>query len=160
MDAPEWLNMHALSSRGTSTSTRRHNNNPTELDVKAANQPLWTPIHLNQQTKKGVTVLAEVIDSWLPRGNWAPTLQWESRRVCQVYRQFLKASVNINITMKVKVLAAQLCLTLCNPMECGPAGFSVHGILQARILKCVAISFSRESSSLPAAVYHLSHWGS
>ena len=28
-------------------------------------------------------------------------------------------------------------------MDCSPPGFSVHGILQARILKWVAISFSR-----------------
>ena len=30
---------------------------------------------------------------------------------------------------------AQLCLTLCNPVDCNPPGFSVHGILQARILE-------------------------
>ena len=40
----------------------------------------------------------------------------------------------------------QLCLTLCNPVDCRPPGSSVHGILQARILECVAISFSRGSS--------------
>ena len=38
------------------------------------------------------------------------------------------------------------CVQLCNPMDCGPPGSSVHGISQARILWCVAISFSRESS--------------
>ena len=37
----------------------------------------------------------------------------------------------------------QSCLTLCNPMECSSPGSSVHGILQARILEWVAISFSR-----------------
>ena len=36
--------------------------------------------------------------------------------------------------MKVKVLVAQLCPTLCNPMVSSLPGFSVHGILQARIL--------------------------
>ena len=41
---------------------------------------------------------------------------------------------------------AQSCLTLCNPMDCSPPGSSVHGILQARILEWVAISFSGESS--------------
>ena len=41
---------------------------------------------------------------------------------------------------------AQLCPTLCNPMDCSPPGSSVHGILQARILEWVAISFSRGSS--------------
>ena len=38
------------------------------------------------------------------------------------------------------------CPILCNPMDCSPPGSSVHGILQARILEWVAISFSRGSS--------------
>ena len=41
--------------------------------------------------------------------------------------------------MKVKV--AQSCLTLCDPMD-----YTVHGILQTRILEWVAFPFSRESS--------------
>ena len=40
----------------------------------------------------------------------------------------------------VRVLAAQLCPTLCDPMDCSPPGSSVHGILQARTLEWVAIS--------------------
>ena len=41
---------------------------------------------------------------------------------------------------------AQLCPTLCNPMDCSPLVSSVHGIPQARILEWVAIPFSRGSS--------------
>ena len=37
------------------------------------------------------------------------------------------------------------CQTLCDPVDCGPSGSSIHGILQARILEWVAISFSRGS---------------
>ena len=40
----------------------------------------------------------------------------------------------------------QLCRTLCDPTDCSPPGSSVHGILQARILEWIAISFSRGSS--------------
>ena len=40
----------------------------------------------------------------------------------------------------------QSCLTLCDPMDCSSPGSSVRGILQARILEWVAISFSRGSS--------------
>ena len=40
----------------------------------------------------------------------------------------------------------QLCLTPCNPIECSPPEFSVHGILQARIQEWVAIAFSRGPS--------------
>ena len=43
-------------------------------------------------------------------------------------------------------LVTQSCLTLCDPMDCSPPGFSVHGIVQARILEWVAILFSRGSS--------------
>ena len=38
------------------------------------------------------------------------------------------------------------CPTLCNSMDCNLPGFSVHGILQARILEWVAILFFRVSS--------------
>ena len=41
---------------------------------------------------------------------------------------------------------AQSCLTLCDPVDCSLPGSSVHGILQARTLEWVAISFSRGSS--------------
>ena len=44
------------------------------------------------------------------------------------------------------MLVAQLCLTLCNPMNCSPPGSSVHEILQARILEWVSSPFSRGSS--------------
>ena len=42
---------------------------------------------------------------------------------------------------------AQSCPTLCDPVDCSPPGSPVHGILQARILEWVAISFSRGSSN-------------
>ena len=41
----------------------------------------------------------------------------------------------------------QLCLTVCDPMNCSSLGFSVHGILQARILEWVAMPSSRRRSS-------------
>ena len=40
----------------------------------------------------------------------------------------------------------QLCLPLCNPMNCSLPGSSVHGIFQVRILEWVALSYSRGSS--------------
>ena len=67
-------------------------------------------------------------------------------------------------------LVVKLCLTLCDPLDgCSP-GFSVHGILQARILEWVAMPSSRGSSrprdqtQVPCIgrqiIYHLSHQGS
>ena len=52
---------------------------------------------------------------------------------------------------------AQLCPTLCDPVDHSLSGSSIHGILQARILEWVAISFSR-GSSWPrdrAQVFHI-----
>ena len=48
--------------------------------------------------------------------------------------------------MTVLCLVTQLCPSLCDPMDCSPPGFSVHGILQVRILQWVVMPFSRGSS--------------
>ena len=48
----------------------------------------------------------------------------------------------------VRCFVTQLCLTLCNPTDCSLPDSSVHGILQARILEWVAISFLRGSYQL------------
>ena len=50
---------------------------------------------------------------------------------------------------------AQSCTTLCDPVDYSPPGSSVHGILQARVLEWVSISFSR----VEAAKYQLRDMG-
>ena len=68
---------------------------------------------------------------------------------------------------------AQLCLTLCGPMDYSPPGSSVHGLFHARILECVVISYPRgifltQGSYLHLLcllycrqiLYLLSNWGS
>ena len=50
----------------------------------------------------------------------------------------------------------QSCLTVCNPVDYSGLGSSVYGILQARILEWVAISFSRGSSQ-PRDWTHISY---
>ena len=57
----------------------------------------------------------------------------------------------------MKVSVTQLCLTLCDPMDCRPPGSSVHGILQKRILEWVAIPFLRGSSQLKRSNPSLLH---
>ena len=52
----------------------------------------------------------------------------------------------------------QLCPTLCDPMDCSLPSSSIHGILQARILEWIAISFSR-GSSRPRDRTQVSHIG-
>ena len=50
----------------------------------------------------------------------------------------------LHMCRKAKLL--QSYSSLCDPMDCGLPGSSVHGISQARILEWVAISFCRRSS--------------
>ena len=51
----------------------------------------------------------------------------------------LSASVSVYILSQVQ---------LCNPVNCSPPGFSLHGIFQARILEWVAISYSGDLPNL------------
>ena len=47
----------------------------------------------------------------------------------------------------MRAQSVQLCLTLCELLDCRPSmGSAVHGLRQARILECVAMAFSRGSS--------------
>ena len=45
-------------------------------------------------------------------------------------------------------LCAQMlsCVSLCDPMNCSPPGFSIHGFFQARILEWVGMLSSKDSS--------------
>ena len=61
-------------------------------------------------------------------------------------REHLQKEVSIGLNAAACSKLLQSYPTLCNPMDYSLPGSSVHGILQARILEWVAISFSRESS--------------
>ena len=56
----------------------------------------------------------------------------------------------MDIFLPIQTIAAaaakslQSCLTLCDPTDGSPPGSSVPGIVQARILEWVAISFSKD----------------
>ena len=64
---------------------------------------------------------------------------------------FPPVSVSVCITNypqtceKSETIVTELCPTLCSPMDCNLPDSSVHEILQARILKWVALPFSRRS---------------
>ena len=70
----------------------------------------------------------------------------------KILKQFAISSSNSVVLMHLNLQKwkwkcfAQSFLTLCGPMDSSPPGSSVHGILQARILEWIAISFSRGSS--------------
>ena len=59
---------------------------------------------------------------------------------------YLSNSFSKEVKVKSEIEVTQSCPTLCDPMDHNLPGSSIHGILQARILEWVAISFSRGSS--------------
>ena len=65
-----------------------------------------------------------------------------------------------SIVLVACVLVTQSCPTLCDPTDCSLPGLSVHGILQARILEWIAISYSKGSSQPRDQIYisSLLHW--
>ena len=101
-----------------------------------------------------------------PGSAWS---QWPSFfSVCTRCRERSSKSAEkhcYKLRFSLKVKATQSCPTLCDPMD-----YTVHGILQARILVWVAFPFSRGSSQprdgtqlLPRCrriLYQLSHQGS
>ena len=65
----------------------------------------------------------------------------DSRRSCLLSWAKISQECPVKHFKKVKVKVSQSCPTLCDPMD-----YTVHGILQARILEWVAFPFSRGSS--------------
>ena len=84
---------------------------------------------------------------------------WEVGRRCKregtyVYLWQIRVDVWHKPTQHCKTAPAaakslQSCPTLCDPMDSSPPGSSVHRILQARILECIAISFSNCKTTVP-----------
>ena len=69
----------------------------------------------------------------------------EQSSLCSLLIYFIH-SINSVYKVKVKVLVTPLRLTLCDSMDWSPQVSSAHGILQARILEWVVITFSKGSS--------------
>ena len=62
------------------------------------------------------------------------------RMTCETMPWMIKHSLLMGSAAAAKSL--QSCPTLCDPIDGSPPGFPIPGILQARTLACVAISFS------------------
>ena len=71
--------------------------------------------------------------------------QWPSANICCLPDLRISCPTPGTHAWLTPVFVTQSCLTLCDPVDCSPPGSLVHGILQARILEWVAISFSRGS---------------
>ena len=72
---------------------------------------------------------------------------FQAPRAAQTFRIFQNIPCwTFHCAVELACVHAQACVTLCDPMDCSLPGSSVRGILQARILEWIAISFSRGSS--------------
>ena len=82
----------------------------------------------------------------LQLGRWnCPTTQYVVASSFHVFFPQYSDLAN-GITMCMHAKSLQSCPTLCNPMNCSPPGFSVHGSLQKRILGWIAMVSPRGSS--------------
>ena len=70
------------------------------------------------------------------------TVIWEKEKSIRCYRQFPLGCTSCDIKYAAAAKSLQSCPTLCNPRDGIPPGSPVPGILQARTLEWVAISFS------------------
>ena len=123
------------------------------------------------ETQAGVKIAGRNINN--PRYADDTTLMAESEELTSLLKKVKEESEKVGLKLniqKTKIMApgpitswqidgetwkqscesesevAQSYPTLSDPMDCRPPGSSIHGILQARILEWVAISFSRRSS--------------
>ena len=148
-DWPKWqwrnglleTNKHRLPVRERDQSTHRHFNervcclalhlphrNSEDLHLPSQKQPCpsageaFLLIHTHGDIRHSHLILPYLFPPWLPKSN-----KWMYICLCSV---------------------SQSCPTLYDSQDCSPPSSSVHGILQARILEWVAISFSRASFRL------------
>ena len=89
-----------------------------------------------------MTTTLSFVFSWRWYFRWELQSFWPDARFSWVSLSLLCVCVCVCLH-----LVSKSCPTLCDPMDCNLPGSSIHGIFQARILRWVAISFSRASSA-------------
>ena len=87
----------------------------------------------DEQWMEVCDIIQKAVFKTIPKKNKWKKAKWLSDKALQIAEKRSESE------------AAQLCLTLCNPMDCSLPGSSIYGLFQARILEWVAISFSRGS---------------
>ena len=72
--------------------------------------------------------------------NWTKSLYSEKSHIC---RQIIALQDSKCYAAATAAKSLQSCPTLCDPIDGSPPGSPVPGILQARTLEWVAVSFSK-----------------
>ena len=96
-------------------------------------------------------IILEWVANSLLQGSSQPRDQTQVSCVSCIGRQVLYHCATWEASFSLKAKVAQSCPTLCDPMD-----YTIHGILQARILEWVAFPFSRKSSQ-PKGQTQVSH---
>ena len=86
------------------------------------------------------------------------TLSWQFSKYFKSFIIIFVMMICDQWSFMLMCLVAQLCPTLYDPMDCNPSGFSVHGNLQARRLKWVAMPFSSLSYYCCNCFGHHQRW--
>ena len=131
-----------------SDSVRPHRRQPTRLPIPGILQARtleWVAISFSSAWKWKVKVKS-LSRAWPSATPW--TAAFQAPLSVGFSRQEYWSGVPLPspILMFRMCLVTQSCLTLCDPIDCNPPGFPVHGVLHARIVERVAIPFSRRSS--------------
>ena len=107
------------------------------------------PLHLRSMLSKSMRCTR---NSYACSWHWSTeraqfsTAVPDSRPHNQHFKSWTNWATEFCLIHRIHLFKAQSCPTLSDPKDCSSPGSSVHGILQARILERVAISFSRASS--------------
>ena len=119
------------------------------VPILAWNVPLVSVIFLKRSLVFPILLFSSVSLHWSLRKAflsllailWNSALKWVYLSVPPLPLALVQQYSN-----KVKMLVAQSCPTLCDPMDNSLPGSFLHGISQARIVEWVSIPFSRVSS--------------
>ena len=114
------------------------------LSMGFSRQENWTgllcppPVDLPDSGIKSATLMSPALAGgfFTTSATWAALSRDVCRRACSV------ASVELPLLLATAAKSLQSCPTLCDPIDGSPPGSPVPGILQARTLVWVAISFS------------------
>jgi len=106
---------------------------PTQMQGKAN-----IPHFLQREDWKTKPSQTQTLQMWkIQLGTYYPRVKLIIQWVLAIHIGSLRFVILVYI-------CTQSCPILCDPMNCSPPGFPVHGIFQARILGWVAISYSRD----------------
>ena len=126
----------------------RYNSRSTDNKSKNRQVRIYQAQFLNlAQTRELTKSYQPAIDGIRLKLIWCNTWNWtdDLPKLKLFPTPLFLQNANINIAAAGAKLL-QSCPTLCNPIDGSPPGSSVPGILQARILEWVAISFSQNSA--------------